>query len=71
VEWSFGPDSVTLSVEDRGKGFEPDAVPDPRDPSLLEVPGGRGLLLMRAYMHDVQHNERGNRVTMVYKMPAE
>jgi serine/threonine-protein kinase RsbW len=67
VEWVVKPNEVTLSVEDEGPGFKPDSVPDPRDPALLEVPGGRGLLLMKAYMHDVSHNDRGNRVTMVYR----
>ena len=70
VEWVVKPDAVTLSVEDEGPGFKPESVPDPRDPALLEVPGGRGLLLMKAYMHEVSHNERGNRVTMVFRRSA-
>lgn len=70
VRWDVGDADVTLSVEDQGPGFKPEAVPDPRNPDLLEVPGGRGLLLMRAYMHEVSHNDKGNRVTMTYRKPS-
>lgn len=71
VAWHVTRESVSLSVEDEGPGFQPEGVPDPRDPDLLEVPGGRGLLLMRAYMHEITHNERGNRVTMTYRKPTD
>ncbi len=71
VQWAVTPERVRLSVEDRGTGFDPDAVPDPTADERLEVPSGRGLLLMRAYMTEVRHNDRGNRVEMVYKKPAK
>jgi serine/threonine-protein kinase RsbW len=53
-----------VQVEDSGEGFDPAAVPDPRAPENLERPGGRGLLLMRACVSWVRHNERGNVVTL-------
>jgi serine/threonine-protein kinase RsbW len=69
-EWRIAATAITVVIEDEGTGFTPDVVPDPTDPERLEIPSGRGLLLMRAYMADVQYNERGNRVTMVYQRPA-
>jgi len=71
VEWEAKPDAVTVSIEDSGPGYAPDAVPDPTEPDRLEIPSGRGLMLMRAYMSKIWHNERGNRVTMVYEKPDE
>lgn len=70
LAWQVGTDRVTISVEDRGPGFNPGDVPDPTTNERLEIPAGRGLLLMRAYMSAVTHNDRGNRVTMVYDNPA-
>ena len=35
------------------------------DPEDLMRVGGRGLLLIRAFMDDVQYNEVGNRITMI------
>jgi len=55
---------VLVEVEDQGDGFDPARVPDPRAPENRERPGGRGLVLMRAYMTWVRYNGRGNCVTM-------
>src|SRR5260370_25553245 len=58
------PDRVLIMVKDRGKGFDPNAVPDPRAPENLDRPTGRGLLLMRTYTTLVRFNARGNCVFM-------
>jgi serine/threonine-protein kinase RsbW len=55
---------VLLEVEDDGAGFDPAGVPDPLAPENLERPSGRGLFLIRKYMTWMEHNERGNCVTM-------
>ncbi len=44
---------------DEGEGYKPEEVPDCRSPENLEVPGGRGLTLIRAYMTSVEHSECG------------
>lgn len=71
VQWSVTPDAVQISIEDSGPGYSPDAVPDPTEPDRLEIPSGRGLMLMRAYMTRIWHNEIGNQVTMVYARPSD
>jgi len=62
-------DKVTLKVTDEGKGFNPNEVPDPWSDEGLAAESGRGLALMRAYMDDVQYNEKGNVVTMIKYAP--
>ncbi len=63
---------AVIEIEDAGPGFDPSAVPDPTLPENLEKPGGRGLMLMQAYMSEVSYNDRGNRVRMVFRRnPAE
>ena len=37
---------------------------DPTAPENLEVPSGRGIMLMRNFMSRVEYNEQGNQVTM-------
>lgn len=71
VEYAVDDQRVRLAVEDNGPGFKPEQVPDPTAEGNLEIPTGRGLLLIRAYMASVEYNERGNRVEMVYQRPAE
>ena len=41
------------------------SLPDPTDPSNLEKVSGRGLLLIQTFMDHVEHNDRGNQITMV------
>ena len=44
-------------------GLHPNQVPDPTDPANLERECGRGLLLMKTFMDEVQFN--GNEVLLV------
>lgn len=53
-----------IQITDEGPGFDPNSVPDPTLDENLELPSGRGLMLMRTYMSKVEYNERGNQVTM-------
>ena len=48
-------------IRDEGPGFDTSKLPDPTDPANLEKCSGRGLLLMRAFMAEVRHNDRGQR----------
>lgn len=70
VAWTVAPDKVTIAVEDQGEGFDPNEVPDPTDDDRLELPSGRGVMLIQAYMSEVEYNEKGNRVTMTYRRPS-
>lgn len=75
IDCSVGSDRVEISMADDGRGFDPDTVPDPRYGENLYKFEGRGLFLIRAYMHEVDFNEQGNRIRMIrYKgrsSPAE
>ena len=52
-------------VGDEGPGFDPASLPDPTDPANLHKEYGRGLLLIRTFMDEVHHNDRGNEITMI------
>lgn len=53
-----------IEIEDEGRGFDPEGIPDPLAPENLHRPGGRGVFLMRHYMSWVQYSETGNIVTL-------
>ncbi len=57
-------DRFEVTITDEGPGFDPEDVPDPTAPENLERPCGRGLLLMRHYMTEVAHRDRGRAVIM-------
>ena len=56
---------ATFRIHDEGCGFDRESLRDPTDPENLEKAGGRGLLLINAFMDEVSHNECGNEITMV------
>jgi serine/threonine-protein kinase RsbW len=70
VEYIAEKGFVAIAVEDEGRGFEPDSVPDPTRPENVDIPSGRGIMLMRAYMTEVEFDPPGNRVRMVYRRGA-
>jgi serine/threonine-protein kinase RsbW len=56
--------AFVIVIEDQGEGFDPDDLPDCTDDEHLELPNGRGVMLMKEMMHDVEYNDLGNCVTM-------
>ncbi len=62
---------VHVQIEDEGPGFSPTDVPDPTAEENLEKPGGRGIMLMKAFMTKVEYNARGNQVTLEKTRDAE
>ena len=65
IEYVVDPEKVEIRMTDEGPGFDPGRIPDPRVGKNLYRPEGRGLLLIRSYMHTVEYSERGNSLRMV------
>lgn len=61
---------AVFEVEDQGEGFDPACVPDPTLEENIEIPSGRGIMLIRAYMSDVRYLPPGNIIWMVYRHPS-
>lgn len=60
--------SILLVVRDEGPGFDPSHVPDPTAPDNIFRGSGRGILMIRSFMDDVQF-ERGGREIRMKKKP--
>src|ERR1051326_515562 len=50
---SSNGESIEIIVEDEGKGFILDGVADPTDQANLLKPSGRGILIIRSFMDEV------------------
>lgn len=64
LDFAVSPIIATIAIRDEGHGFDPRALPDPTDLENLDRPSGRGVMLMRAFMDDVEYNPAGNQVTL-------
>ncbi len=66
IEYAADAASVVIDVQDEGLGFDPRSVPDPTRPENVDIPAGRGIMLMRSYMSEVEYTTHGNRVRMTF-----
>jgi serine/threonine-protein kinase RsbW len=64
VTYRVTPFRFDIRITDEGQGFNPDDVPDPTAIENIERPCGRGLLLMRGFMTEVEYHGKGNSVSM-------
>jgi serine/threonine-protein kinase RsbW len=55
---------VSVVVKDQGKGFDPNAIPDPLAAENLRAENGRGILLMKSQMDEVSFEREGTEVHM-------
>ena len=70
IDYSVDLEKVEITIADEGSGFDPDKVPDPRCGDNIYRGEGRGVLLIRSYMDEVEYNEQGNGVRMIkYRKP--
>ncbi|HHK41732.1 MAG TPA: response regulator, partial [Planctomycetaceae bacterium] len=60
---------ATFVISDDGPGFDVSQVPLDR-PSALDSSSGRGLVLMRSFMDQVEFNDQGNVVTLTLRCSA-
>lgn len=60
-------EDLVVRVQDEGRGFDPDSLPDPTAPENLLRPSGRGIFMMRQFADSIEYSfpsERGTVVTM-------
>lgn len=70
VTAAVSPSQSVYVVTDDGEGFDVTSLPDPADPTCLEVGERRGLVLIRSFMDEVSYNDRGNEVTITKRRDA-
>lgn len=64
ISCSIDADRIRVVIQDEGEGFDPNMVPDPTDELFLELPCGRGLMLLQAYLDFCEYSDDGRRITM-------
>jgi len=70
VRAEISRDEARFRIRDEGPGFDPQSLPDPTDPSNLDQPSGRGVMLMRTFMDEVVFEPCGNEVTLVKRFAS-
>jgi serine/threonine-protein kinase RsbW len=65
ISYDVTPGQMVVRVRDEGCGFNPDCVPDCTAQDRLILPSGRGVMLMRSFLDQVQFNDCGNEVQLL------
>lgn len=57
---------IKFKIEDEGRGFDYNSLPDPTAPENIEKPGGRGIFLMKHLSDEVEFKEGGRVVELCF-----
>ena len=60
--------NLCFTVQDEGRGYNPDTLPDPTDPANVENPNGRGVFLMRRLTDDIKFFDDGRKVELYFRI---
>jgi serine/threonine-protein kinase RsbW len=60
--------SLCFTVIDEGEGFDPTTLPDPTDPSRIEIPGGRGVYIMQRLSDKMEILDNGRRIDLYFNL---
>ncbi|MFW6272990.1 MAG: ATP-binding protein [bacterium] len=59
---------IEFVISDEGPGFNYEKLPDPTQPENLEKTHGRGIFLMKHLADEVEFNEMGNEVKILFNL---
>ena len=66
LELSLEESCIKFQIKDEGVGFDHNNLPDPTSPENLEKIGGRGIFLMKHLADEVNFEENGSRVELLF-----
>ncbi len=66
--WDKDNQTLQISVEDEGEGFNPDEIPDPLKEENLLNEGGRGVYLIKQYAEGVRFSKGGTKITIRFQL---
>jgi len=59
---------LSFLVKDQGRGYDYELIDSTISDGLLDVPGGRGLFIMKALADEVTNNDDGNEVCLIFNI---
>lgn len=59
---------IVITIEDQGKGFDYNNIPDPTAPENIENVSGRGIFLMKKLSNNVEFEKNGSIVKIYFNL---
>lgn len=67
INFKLMDNEITISISDEGEGFDIESAPDPTTEENLLKESGRGIFLIKKYMHSVYIDQNSSRNTLIIK----
>lgn len=68
LQYEISDKDIRFIISDNGPGFDYKSLPDPTTPENIEKTHGRGIFLMKHLADEVEFNETGNEVKIVFNL---
>lgn len=68
ITGSLSDQTLTISVEDEGNGFDPSDLPNPLKEENLLNEGGRGVYLIKEYADNIAFEDNGTKLKMTFEL---
>lgn len=69
--YTYTGSELSFRLEDEGKGFDPNSIPDPTDPSNIDKPYGRGIFIMQNLTDEVIFENGGRTSILKFKLNTD
>ena len=66
ISYEINNDQAIFTIKDEGNGFDPSAIPSPRSEENIFAVHGRGILMTRNFVDEMEYNEKGNIVKLIF-----
>jgi serine/threonine-protein kinase RsbW len=67
INFKLMDNEITISISDEGEGFDIESAPDPTTEENLLKESGRGIFLIKKYMHSVYIDQNSSTNTLIIK----
>lgn len=68
LQMNMDESQICVEVQDEGKGYDYENIPDPTAPENIEKPGGRGLFLMKHLCDKVEFFDHGKKIHLIFNV---
>lgn len=66
VCYEINNDQATFTIRDEGNGFDLKSIPSPRSEENIFSVHGRGILMTKNFVDEMQYNDKGNMVRLIF-----
>lgn len=68
IDINLEKDKLSITIKDKGEGFDYENIPDPTAPENIENINGRGVFLMEKLSDEMEFRDKGSTVELMFNI---